>query len=388
MANNDFGELRQLLNQPKLDRKSFWSLVETKANESPEVYFDQWLPYIQSFPHHFEGIYEHCLSMTLVERYARILPHLALGLSINAYSALGSKGTQALAKNPLLAHVRSLYLEHNRIGVHGLKALMQSPYIKQLERLSLSENAIQDRGAREIANSTQFGALNALELNDNKLTGEGLVALAQSDGMASLVSLAFSWNTLDVPSLESFVDVQGFPSLKTLELYESQITDEVLACLSQSAYLRGVTSLDLGDNAISQMEMLVHGDALADLEMLTMQTNSLDDDGFIAWCDAAKMSKLRVLDVSDNRIGDASLETLAHSPAGSTLEILHCNFTDVSDDGVRALASATMLARLQHVFLDETELAPETVEALADSSALPSLKTIQYGRFCQHRVRD
>lgn len=388
MANNDFGELRQLLNQPKLDRKSFWSLVETKANESPEVYFDQWLPYIQSFPHHFEGIYEYCLSMTLIERYVRVLPHLFFGFASNHLSALGSGGTQVLANNPVLAHVKALDLTRNHIGTRGLKALMNSVYIEQIEWMRLSKNAISDRGVGDIATSTHLAVLQHLMLDGNQCTEVGLVELAQSEQLTMLKTLSFAQNTLGIEYLEASTDTRGFPSLSFLNLSCCGISDDILACLSQSEFMRGVAELELTDNAISRLDQLSQGDTLSDLAMLNMARCRLDDAGFIAWCDSSWTGKLETLSVSENALGDASLQKLAHCPAGMFLKSLDFGYTNISDEGVKSLASATALGQLELLFLEDIELSQDTINALVSSQSLPSLQTICYGDERWHHVGD
>ena len=75
---------------------------------------------------------------------------------------------QRLVASGLLATVRTLGLERNRIGPAGMRALSSSPHTACLEVLRLGENDLDDSAALTLAASSCLSRLTVLDLSETR----------------------------------------------------------------------------------------------------------------------------------------------------------------------------------------------------------------------------
>src|SRR5207244_2801559 len=151
--------------------------------------------------------------------------------------------------------------------------------------------------------------LEELRVGGNKVTGVGLRWLRVLPNLRVLDlngaqkrnsgTWSVSLTDLDVEMLG------GFKQLQDLNLAGAKITDAALAGVSKLTHLR---ALDLSRTQVSGKGIGNLG-GLAGLERLSLwQTRTIRDDAGAA---LASMPGLQVLDLSETRIGDATLAALA-----------------------------------------------------------------------------
>lgn len=199
---NAFGQLRSLMQQPKLgttERLELWALMQHAAQQNMSIYVEQWMPYMRQFLRHFEGPVASLRPPTFdideINAMAMLLPapSMVLGLSNNHIT---DEEVRALAQSSHLANVLWLDLNRNTITAEGARALSQSPHMVNVTCLDLGSNKLADEGARALAQSPNLTALTDLDLKRNQITDEGARALAQSPHLTSLTCLELGNNKL------------------------------------------------------------------------------------------------------------------------------------------------------------------------------------------------
>ncbi len=176
--NKTFSELRSLMNMPNLDssqRKQLVELLHQGYQASLDLYHAEWLPYIQSFPHHFTQPLITYHKVQDLELAATIIPCAMFELSLYSDPL---HPLDPLLQSPALAHISSLHI-HNH----------------PLQHLNLEHNKIGDQGALAIAASTTLQHLQYLNLDFNNIKHEAL-SLIQSQNLPQLRKLCLMLNKI------------------------------------------------------------------------------------------------------------------------------------------------------------------------------------------------
>ncbi len=167
---------------------------------------------------------------------------------------LGDEGLAALVKSKHLIGLQALNLTANDLSAEGLAALGKQ--LPVLRRLVLTNNPIGDEGAAALAGWKHLGGLRSLYTTACELSEEGVASLLASGQLTSLEKWTLSYNEL------------GDAGAKVLAAHAAQ---------------------------------------LARLSFLELKDTDLRDAGSKALA-AAKLPKLRTLDVSGNRASYAALK--------------------------------------------------------------------------------
>lgn len=91
------------------------------------------------------------------------------------------------------------------------------------------------------------------------------------------------------------------------------------------------------------------------------------------------LKRLRFLDLSDERLGDAGVRALAQSPFLADLEGLNLTHCGIGDLGVLALASSPHLGRLRELYLDFNNVTDSGAGALAAAAHLDRIASLHVG---------
>jgi len=91
------------------------------------------------------------------------------------------------------------------------------------------------------------------------------------------------------------------------------------------------------------------------------------------------LKRLRFLDFSDDRLGDAGVRILAQSPFLTQLEGLNLTHCGIGDLGALALASSPYLGRLRELFLDFNNISDSGAGALAASAYMDRINALYVG---------
>jgi Leucine-rich repeat (LRR) protein len=136
-------------------------------------------------------------------------------------------------------------------------------------------------------------------------------------------------------------------SLTSLDIGNNDIDDDGALALANSEHLR-LRSLELRGNSISDagVTALANSDKLAALSSLDLGNNAIDDDGALALANSERL-RLQSLELRGNRICDAGVTALANSEIARSLKSLGLrNNLGISPDGVITLANSDKLSGL------------------------------------------
>lgn len=220
-------KFQYILQRDQLDeptRADLWSLILQTTSLCPEAYQAEILPYLSSFPHHFEHG-----SLSMFERFddletaAQILPcarfHLVLdrgprgknlsallnspaAANVHRLTLTGAAMTPTLLRklvnSAALVNLKSLDLVHNEIGAQGARALSDGPLFGQLEELLLFKCYVCDAGLEGMLSYPGSWQLSTLDLRSNEIGDMGIEKLAASPQVARLRHLLLDYNAFKV----------------------------------------------------------------------------------------------------------------------------------------------------------------------------------------------
>lgn len=176
---------------------------------------------------------------------------------------LGVGGAVMLASSPYLKGLRDVKLASNALGGAGVKALLDGGWA--LESLDVSGNQLDDTALTAIATAPHLSKLRRLCVGGGQYSARGLTALATSKTLTSLSSLDLNASQLTPKLLEQFLGALKLSTLTELTLIATGLGDAGALVLAKSPTSRQFTSLELGENKVTQTGVF----ALADSPNLT-----------------------------------------------------------------------------------------------------------------------
>ena len=237
-------------------------------------------------------------------------------------------------------------------------------FLPAIDELGLSENPISDAGLKALARAY---ALGRLDLNDSQVTDEGLQALTactnlralnlantrvRGDGLVHLpwlTELDLSGTQFDDESAKSLVALKH---LLRLNVSRTAATDAAADNLgSLNLFMLDASQTKVGDRTVERMAhrpMIFH----LDLSETNVTGNSAKH--------FAKYPKLYRLSLRKTRISDQIVAELAHSPI---LEMLDISETPVTDACIPHLKK---MPNLTDVYLSGTKVTPAGKHAVWD----------------------
>ncbi|MCE9568297.1 MAG: TIGR02996 domain-containing protein [Planctomycetes bacterium] len=229
---------------------------------------------------------------------------------------------EKLIESPLLALVRELDLCGNDLGNGGLNVLIRSPFLTHLDELDLGFNGLDDAGLEALAKASTLVNLSSLLLNDNaEITSHGVAELAESPFFAGLTTLDLCGNDINETGVLALTTKKAFPRLNTLRLKGNHFGDEGMAHLAHAALLERMLThsphLDLRQNGIGPdgVAALAECPALACCASLDLSANYLSDRGFAALIASPNIGNVCSLKLSGNQITDAGMSAVrGHLP--------------------------------------------------------------------------
>lgn len=284
-----FREVRSLVNRPTLSAKErgrVWNILKSVQPQLGEAYEAEWLPYLRSFPQHWEAALAKLNALHELERAVSVAPFAKFDLHLTNHRIHQGQLLKYLER-PAFSHVRHLEMHRVRLGAHEIRALAKAP---KLESLRLMQVGIQDMDLSAFGEPGALPALRTLLLDQ-----------PHASNMRPL-------------RLEG----EGFATLERLRVRGTFLTPEALAPLEQT--LPRLRHLEL------------HGTSLnvPDLEVMS------------AWQDIA----LETLELTDHPFGDAGVHTLMQAPWLEGLRGLGVWECHMGRQGLSALANADTLRGL------------------------------------------
>lgn len=263
-----------------------------------------------------------------------------------------------------LAPVESLELAATRAA--DLRALRACPGLGRLRRLVIREGAGHGT-AQALLNSPHLGALEELVIGAGLTSARTAAAVVAARGFRALRAFSYRDEQPGGAMVAALAGLADPPGLHTLDLQGNLLAAEGLGRLAAAPVAAGVACLDVSDNtrlgpdgfealaagvlpalrALAAMRTFpgpagvraLGGAAFApQLAAINLGGNNLGPDAAPALAALARPG-LRVLDLRDNRLGDAGAADLLR--AGGLGGLLHL---DLSENGIGARGAEAVAA--------------------------------------------
>lgn len=308
----EFAELRALMNAPWEEgaRATLWWLAMRASQHAPQVYRDQWVPYMEGFPHAFDApLREVTTHAELAEAHA-LLPMATFSLRVSHDTR--DVSMEALFGSPHAAALGALEWRAD-LGAQGAR-LLAGARMPRLRSLRLTYCDVGADGAAFLARAPWLPGLGSLRIWGNHLGDEGLGALLQGLVVSSLTELGLGWNQLGVESAHTLTAWPGLSGLERLALDRNKLGDAGVRILCSA--LEGMTFLDLGDNGLTAegARTIAEASGLSSLETLDLWGNDIGVDGAKALASSPHFGRLTKLVVDRDVIGVAGAAAIASSP--------------------------------------------------------------------------
>lgn len=370
--NTAFGQLRALLNEPFWNgplREAFWTLVERAHRTNPEGYSDQWLPYIQSFPHHLQQSPKILTTVEELEDAASMLPHASWGFAPADVEQLYMLQSSTHASSVVDLRVRGLEL----IGA-DLYNILETPGFKQLTSLDLSHNSIGDEDMLAFKEFPLL-SLNTLKLDGLTLEHEGLTMLANVPGLSALKSLSLCCFGVEALALKCVFNSPHFTLEQLFLINDDEDLVVEVADAPKSAFLKSLT-LHGGSMGPEGVQTLVSSPHLTGLEFIDLCENAIEDEGVQLLMASPSMRQLKHLLLEDNDMGVEGVEAIASSTQMASMHTLDLTFNRFGDEGVEALLAGSIPESLRTLCLEFCDLTDVSAHAFADDPRLKHLLTM------------
>lgn len=217
-----------------------------------------------------------------------------------------------------------------------------------------------------------------LRLGGCRLTMDDVNTIANSASLKSLTSLGLGNNAIDNEGAMALANSEHL-KLRSLDLSGNRISDTGVTALANGGIARSLTSLSLRNNlriGAQGVTALANSDKLAALTSLDLQGNLfIGDQGATALANSTHL-RLRSLDLGEDRISDAGATALANSEMARSLTSLGLRDNYVGDRGVMAVAGSDKLRGLTSLDLQQCRVSAQGARALADSAHLRSLTSL------------
>ena len=153
--------------------------------------------------------------------------------------------------------IRSLYISRRFINhetsttetPEAIKSIVHSKRLKNLENLEIELPGLKDKDMQILLKSHAISKLKFLRISACPISDASLKSLAESKYLTNLEELIFDGGTANVATTDAgFVILarsKNISKLKTLAIWGMGITDISVGALSDSCYLKNLTSLNL-----------------------------------------------------------------------------------------------------------------------------------------------
>jgi uncharacterized protein (TIGR02996 family) len=172
--------------------------------------------------------------------------------------------------------------------------------------------------------------------------------------------------------------------LRDLSLSELKLPS--LRTVLKSDTLAGLRLLDLSDNELGDelAVQVAQAPHVSRLQALHLRGCKLTSAGVTSLANSPHLANLKVLELSNNALGDDGATALGSTPFLKSLEELHLGSCAVGDAGAKALAGAAHLRGLKELALFLNDIGSAGARALVKSPHLQGLRTLYLN---QNRLR-
>jgi Ran GTPase-activating protein (RanGAP) involved in mRNA processing and transport len=209
-----------------------------------------------------------------------------------------------------------------------------------------------------------------------------------------MLNLANNQITIGVEGAAALANCPFLTNLAELNLADNRLDEPALAALALSLRTRGLKSLNLANNRLGvrangefmggadALRELGSSPALADLSLLNLAQNYIDDEGVNALLDSPYLVELSSLNLASNGISDVGLATVANCKNLTNLASLNLSGNWIGRDGVlgvSALTASPYLANLKQLNLASNSIGHEAALTLARSTQFDRIVSLDLG---------
>jgi uncharacterized protein (TIGR02996 family) len=279
-----------------------------------------------------------------------------------------------LVKSPWVAGFRDLNLS-GYSDAPNWAPLADCPYFTELTELVPYGGYLHKSGAGRIAAADPFPKLCRLSLSRG-IADDALGALFGGKAFKSLHELRLSCaeSGKPIPGLKAVFESRALRSLKSFDMGWHP-TPDLTAMLTTSTFWRGLEELDLLRNNLDNDDLAMMLTAPSKLRRLELDDNKITATGAKLLAEHPAFAKITTLDLSRNKIGDRGVTALVTSPRAKNLRKLDVSSCGFGPAGFTAVAESPHLANLRELWLSSNDIDLKSARALAAS---PHLADIDY----------
>lgn len=301
---------------------------------------------------------------------ARGFPYKLQGKS-DALIAAGERLTQ------LAPFVEFQFLD---LTTAGLLRVVSAPWMARIRKAGLSGGwGASQPDYAALADAAHFGEMRDLALSSGWIDRAGAERLAAADPFPKLERFYFGMYSSDDAPAVLFAG-KAFAGLRRLNLSGGggRISGAPMPGLKEvcaAPNLASLTAFDMGWRPTPGLtQMLTRAPFWPNLEELDLLRNDLTDDDLAAFLNMP--SRLRKLELDDNKITTEGAEMLAAHPVLANLTHLELSRNKIGDKGFRALLNSPHARNLSKLELNGCGITPAGFTAFAECGNLPNLREV------------
>ena len=191
-------------------------------------------------------------------------------------------------------------------------------------------NVFDDRTLSKLMGQEQQKTIK-LDLFDSSVTNKGIKDIAGSENSKFIDSINMGWNFSSITdeALNEIADSPYMNNITSLNLSDSEVSDEGLSKLALSKNSKNIKELILyGDYCIGDLSLksISASSFMKNLVIIDLRSTCVTDKGIEMLCKSDCLNELEYLDVSLNfpKIGDGTLIALAFGKNIRKLRVLKC----------------------------------------------------------------
>lgn len=260
--------------------------------------------------------------------------------------------------------------------IHGLVRLHEKTIDLDAVDDALSEWPDEDRSVLSVARSPALTLVRTIALhNTNRRNLEDLSGALQRDEVQPR-RLFLKGDAMSGEWLARLLSLPGARFLESLTVHKARLKHTDAAPLMRHPVVAQLDHLDLSENKLGDrgVETLAAA-ALAKLQHLRLDTIQVGDEGANAIASAPWLAGLRTLDLNGNRLSEEAVVALLTSQKTSALCTLRLGSTKCQAVAMDALCTSTMGA-LEELCLDGWKLKGPRIDRLAEAPLLRSLRRL------------
>ena len=258
------------------------------------------------------------------------------------------------------------------IELLGIAAIAASPQMAGLKKLVLARAGITKVGCTHFEQAT-FAGLEHLDIGHNATGPDCANSLAKSPFMPKLAALIAPENQWNSEAISHLTRAGFFPTIHVLNLANNNLTGKDCERIAAHPVWGDLTALSLQKNPVGDACAEALAVMPAKLERLLLAHSEMTDFGVLALAKSEKMKELTKLDVGWNALTHVSAEAITLASFARQLEVLSLEGNTVGDEGLTALLKERKLPALWSLELGWTGLQDDSTKVIAEASWLSQL---------------